>query len=493
MRRLLLYVALCSVFASLCACRTSVDRAVATDEEVSVYPDYKDVTIPYNIAPIDFAVDAKGDYLLTVEGECGSFCVRYGRESFRIPSAKWRKMLQNNRGRSLKLTIFERRNRSWAAFKPFEVAVAQEPVDDYIAYRLIAPGYELWSTMGIYQREVGSFDQSCIVRNSLTDRNCINCHSFCMQDPDKMLFHSRAKHAGTIVVDSGRIEKLDTRTAQTISPLVYPSWHPSGQYVAFSVNATRQSFHVADPNRIEVFDSASDVVAYDTRRHLIASCDLLSSPDSFETFPTFAPDGRTLYFCSARAVDSLPFTCRDVRYDLCSIAFDPDNMTFGNTVDTLCKVSDKGHSISFPRISPDGKYLAFTLHGYGNFSIWHNDADLCMIDLTDRRVFPLDKANSDSTESYHSWSSNSRWLVFGSRRDDGLYTRPYISYVDSSGEAHKPFMLPQRNPRHFYQSLLLSYNIPEFVTGKVKVKPYRLARKIANDSSIDSVTYRTEP
>jgi len=60
------------------------------------------------------------------------------------------------------------------------------------------------------------------------------------------------------------------------------------------------------------------------------------------------------------------------------------------------------------------------------------------------------------------------WFVFSSRRGDGLYTRPYFASIDENGKATKPFMLPQKDPR-FYDNSLNSFNVPEFVTSKVKV------------------------
>ena len=130
----------------------------------------------------------------------------------------------------------------------------------------------------------------------------------------------------------------------------------------------------------------------------------------------------------------------------------------------------KGRAHRFP-----GRYLAFTKHGYGNFSIWHKDADLWVIDLSNGALHSLTTANSDDVDSYHSWSGNSRWLVFSSRRDDGLYTRPYITHIDENGNESKPFMLPQRNPRRFYKDLMVSYNLPEFMEGPVRVSPHRIS------------------
>jgi len=135
-------------------------------------------------------------------------------------------------------------------------------------------------------------------------------------------------------------------------------------------------------------------------------------------------------------------------------------------VDTLVRVVENNASVSFPRISPDGKFLLFTLSDYGNFSIWHQEADLYLLDLMTGKYWPLHEVNSDNTESYHAWSSNSRWIVFSSRRVDGLYTIPFFAWIGQDGKAEKPFMLPQKDP-DFYLNTFYSFNIPEFVDSKV--------------------------
>lgn len=65
-----------------------------------------------------------------------------------------------------------------------------------------------------------------------------------------------------------------------------------------------------------------------------------------------------------------------------------------------------GVSATFPRISPDGRYLMFTQAQYGIFHIWHHDADLWLLDLKTGEARCMDEINSNDTESYHSWSSN---------------------------------------------------------------------------------------
>ena len=75
-------------------------------------------------------------------------------------------------------------------------------------------------------------------------------------------------------------------------------------------------------------------------------------------------------------------------------------------------------------------------------------------------------------------------MIFSSRRIDGLYTRPYIAYIGKDGKVGKPFLLPQKDTE-FYDRFMMSYNIPEFITGKVKVGGRVLGLKAKEDKGID--------
>ncbi len=475
------YIALLALFFS---CSDSVQVSETLDRKPAIVPDYADITIPANIAPLNFSLkDSMEDAQVVLSYSDQRIEVKSKDNQFVFPTSKWKRLLSSAAGNEVEVVVRVKEKGKWLEYAPVKWSVAAEPVDPYIAYRLIAPGYTLWNKMGLYQRDLESYTETPIIENKMSGRNCVNCHSFCMQNPDKMLFHMRETYPGTILVDGDKIEKLNTKTEQTISSLVYPSWHPSGKYVAFSVNNTKQGFHANDRNRIEVFDEASDVVVYDVVKHEIVTTAKLFSKDAFETFPTFSPDGKTLYFCTA-AARPIPKEYSEVKYNLCSIGFDPEARSFGSVVDTLYNAAVSGQSASFPRVSPDGKHVMYTVSGYGNFSIWHKDADLYMADLSTGESVPLDILNSDDVESYHSWSSNSRWVIFSSRRIDGLYTRPYIAYIDENGKACKPFLLPQKDTG-FYDRFMMSYNIPEFITGKVKVGGRVLGLKAKEDKGID--------
>ncbi len=233
------------------------------------------------------------------------------------------------------------------------------------------------------------------------------------------------------------------------------------------------------------------VVVYDTETHEILTTPLLHGTDRFESFPSFSPDGRTLYFSSSESVADMMNGYKKVRYSLCAIGFDPETRSYGTSVDTLYNARTEGRSASFPRVSPDGRWLLYTLSDYGGFAIWHKEADLWMIDLTCGAHSPLTAANGPDADSYHSWSSNSRWIVFAGRRLDGLYSRPFIARIGPDGEVGKAFVVPQRRV-DLYHRLVYSYNVPEFIKGKVKDRRRAISRSAKNDAGIDVTAIQAE-
>ena len=134
-----------------------------------------------------------------------------------------------------------------------------------------------------------------------------------------------------------------------------------------------------------------------------------------------------------------------------------------------------GKSATLPRISPDGRYILFSLGDFGQFHIWHTTSDLYVKDLKTGEVRKLSQASSDGSDSYHAWSSNGRWLVVASRRGDNNYSRAYIAYFDRNGKDHKAFLLPQEDPEQ-NTLLLKSYNVPELTRDAVSSAPNRLKR-----------------
>ena len=468
----LLYIFVFSLLITSCGVDEPKD-ARRLNESPSLFPDYTGVTVPANLAPLRCRLLNNADEAIAV--------VQFGEERivekakdgcFLFDIAPWQELMSKARGKSVEVRIYARNNGTWSLYKPFAINVATEDIDPWMAYRLIAPTNELWYEMGIYQRDLTSWEEKAVITNKRLDHNCMNCHSFHAQNTDRMMLHMRQLHGGTYLFTDGEMKKISGKMSDSIPNLVYPSWHPNGRYIAFSSNDITQMFHMGGGNRVEVYDKSSDVCVYDVDNHQALTHPLLHSDQRFETQPTFSADGKTLYFCSSQAQE-MPKDYNKVRYSLCSIACDAERFAFGETVDTLFNAEKEGASASFPRVSPDGKWLVFTHHNYGNFPIWHRDADLWMINLATGEARPMKTANSNNTESYHSWSSNSRWMAFASSRNDGLYTRAYLIYINDKGEESKPVMLPQEHP-DFNKEFMCSYNIPELIQKEITINTREL-------------------
>ena len=480
------------LFFAACTTETVCD-ARQEKEQPQIYPDYLGVTIPVNIAPLNFCMVDETALLIDaiVTDRHGYSLHSQGEESVDFDLDGWHQLLAQNRGDSLSVTVSAKYDDGWHTYRSFPIYVSPDSIDYGICYRLIAPGHEVWSKMGIYERDLSSFDERALIENTQFE-GCVNCHSFNRGNPANMSLHIRGKHGATLLCkDDGSMTAYNTKTDKTLGLCVYPYWHPSGRYIAYSTNVTKQTFHSAHSNRIEVFDEASDLQVYDIEKNELILSPLLKQDSVYETYPVFSADGRSLYFCAASALPEGNHQLDSIRYNLCRIDFDPATGNFGSRIDTIVDAAAQKKSISFPRPSYDGRFLCYTLSDYGQFSIWHHEAELHLLDLSTGQSRPMTGANSDDTESFHNWSTNSRWLVFSSRRDDGLYTRPYFCHVDTKGNVSKAFMLPQRNPRRFYRERFLSFNVPDFITGPTCFDGNKASR-IISDESRESFGVRKE-
>lgn len=447
-----------------------------------LYPDYSNLTIPVNIAPLNFKIEEEGEaFFVKLSAANGEFSMRSSDGTFYFSERKWKRFLAENTGSEIKYELFAKQNGKWKSFESFSNKITEAKVDPFLYYRLLYPGYESWTEISIVKRSLEDFSEKAVIENNVVGQNCVNCHAFNNQNADNFMFHMRGSLGGTYFVKDGDLKKFNLKTKEMKNGAVYPRWHPSGNFVAFSSNKVVQQFHSMDEKKIEVSDLNSSLVLYDVEKNEIMQIPVDKDRQFMDTYPEWSPDGTYLYFCRAKQIDD-DYDYRDTKYNLCRSAFNPETRTFGEA-EIVYNAEAIGKSVSFPRVSPEGNALVFTLHNYGCFSIWHKEADLYSVDLTDFSVSEC-KVNSDFTESYHSWSSNGRWLVFSSKRGDGLTARPYISYIDNKGNASKPFVLPQKDPG-FYKGFVKTFNIPEFAQADIDLTPGEI-RKVANKEAIQA-------
>ena len=467
------------------ACGNKIpDVFTESDDLPDIYPDYTNVTVPLNIAPLTFQMDGQVDDMVA-RLKAGDEEMVCGGGKVQPSMSEWHKLVQSalkQQPSAITVEVYVEKYNHWTRFKSFSIFVSPDSIDPYISYRLISPSYVTYEDLTINQRCLENYDESVIYDNMLcsedTKGQCINCHNYQQYNPERMQFHARHHQGGTVIAYDGTIRKVNMKNDSILSAGVYPTWHPWLPLIVYSTNLTAQSFHTVDPTKIEVFDTQSDLIAYDVEKDEVKNIE--NDPAELECFPFWAPDGKSLYFCSAH------FEYRDtidqgqeflmhfdeVRYKLYKKRFDPETLQFGPR--ELVFDADS-MSATLPRVSPDGRFLMFTLASYGVFHIWHHDADLWMMDLkVEGDARPMDELNSPDTESYHSWSSNGRWVVFSSRRYDGNYTRPFIAHIDSDGHGGKPFELPCANP-DYHRQFLKCYNVPEFMRGPVTISPQQFA------------------
>ena len=451
-----------------------------------MHPNYADITIPYNIAPLNFEIDSVERIEVLVKGERDWTFESRG-STMRFNERKWREMLDAERGNELLIHLTTLRDNEHCGWRSFTWTVSEDRIDNYLSYRLIEPAYEVWNELQIVERNVENFDERLLGDNISTDRSCMNCHTSNRAEHPANFMHVRGKRGGTIYSRDGKVRKINTSTPHTSGSAVYGEIERGGRYGIFTTADIVPILHLDARERMEVYDRSSDLIVIDFEEGTVSDNKAIRGTEYQETFPAFAADGRTVYFCRAVSRPQ-PDSTTKMMYSLCAIDFDPQTGRLGDEVRTVIDAESVGRSFSFPKCSPDGRWLMVTVSDYGTFPIWHSETDLWLVDLQSGAVDTLAAVNGRYSDSYHSWSSTSRWVVFASKRDDRVYGRPYIAHVDSLGQVSAPFVLPQRDPAR-YRTTLKSMNIPELYP-QAESYDARAVRRVYFDMEAETFEYK---
>jgi len=462
-------------------------ECVEVDREARIYPDYRSIVIPPNIAAMNFAVCENGEFycarIKSVKG--GSIEVFSRTGKIEINPKRWSRLLRQNKGEKLEIEVLcKGKDGKWLRYSPIRNTIAHEEIDAYVVYRKIHPGYRTWRDVGIYQRDLGSYGESVVLDNSYFNGECLNCHAFCNNKTDKMLMGLRSGKYSSyeLIVNNGKASKIGTKFG-------YTSWHPSGKIAVYSINTVYQLFHHARKEEYrDVIDIDSALVYYDVESETVKRCEHLSKKNRLETYPGWSSDGKYLYYCSApikwptnQVEEITQEMVEGVKYDLMRISYDLKRDQWGEP-EVIVSAEESGKSALEPRVSPDGRWLLFCMCDYSCFPVYQPSSDLYMIDLErgqvdGKFVYRRLDANSEASESWHSWSSNSRWIAFSSKRMHGSFTRTYFSYVDVNGIVSKPFVLPQKDPG-YYEACLRAFSVPELVIEPVRMTKETLGKVV---------------
>ena len=434
-----------------------------TDRTSFMFPDYQEVTIPCNIAPLNFYyTDPDLTRAVTVFSSGGESVTFRGREVV-WKEKVWKRLVASASGSEIE--VVSTLKSGTVEEKRWKIHVSDDPIDPYLTYRLIEPGFEVWDDLEIVERHLESFESKVISDWRHTANKCMNCHIHSQARGDLSMFYLRGEGGGAILNRNGTLRKLSLRDSSMISPTVYGEIHPAGRFGVFSTNIIIPGMHSFANRRMEVFDTASDLCVADFDNNEMMSFPATARDDVFETFPVFSADGKWVYYCAAPA-RPVPAEINQLMYSLVRVPFDAATGTLGAQADTVWSASAHGLSVCHPKASPDGRWLLFTVADYGTFPINHRECDLRMLDLKTGNIFTLDEVNADGSDTYHSWSSTSKWFVFASKRGDGMFGKPWFSHVSEDGSVTKPFLLPQEDP-HFYDNMLRSFNVPDLGSSSV--------------------------
>jgi tetratricopeptide (TPR) repeat protein len=244
---------------------------------------------------------------------------------------------------------------------------------------------------------------------------------------------------------------------------------PTGRYVVSTVKD--RSVFVAIPDLMIsqlFFPIKGILVVYDRDTKTFTPLPGADDPQYVQTNAVWSPDGKELVFARAKAhrvehmeqlngalldqkdvpeftVDKKPF-----RYDLYRIPFNDGK---GGTPLPVEGASNDGMSNYFPKYSPDGKWIVFTKSN--SYMLLQPDSELWIVPAKGGAARKL-AHNTPRMNSWHSWSSNSRWLVFSSKVN-GPYTQLFLTHIDENGDDSPPVLLER------FTSTDRAANIPEFV------------------------------
>lgn len=160
----------------LVACQPQPEHVKESGNQPDIYPDYVGVTVPTEIAPLNFAMtDEAVDWIcVTVEGSKGGQVTSAGEDTdFDID--EWHQLLTRNKGGQLNVHVTARKEGQWTSYKSFSINVSPLPLGEWgITYRRIAPSYSMYGLMGIWQRCLSNFEETPLLKTSQIPGMCVN-------------------------------------------------------------------------------------------------------------------------------------------------------------------------------------------------------------------------------------------------------------------------------------------------------------------------------
>ncbi len=341
-------------------------------------------------------------------------------------------MLEINKGNTIQATVYVKRDGVWFHFPTIRYQIAPEPIDTWVVYRMVQPSFTELGSITLVQRNLESFEEKVLFKKS----------------------------------------HINQTNEQSLTQSLFPACHPKLPLLACAVNRKGDFISLLDREIAHPFNNGSYIQFMTTDKNAKTTKPTKVSAGVLEAFPSWNQNGTLLFSSISVPVKRTGVAPTTVQFNLTRRRFDPSTASIG-PADTLLNASLLGKSAILPSISPDGNHLLFCLTETGNAPIWNNGCDLCLMNTENWTWQKLDILNSPEADNQACWSSNGRWIIFCSDREDGCFARLYIAYLDKEGMVHKPFALPQRHPE-YNQQVFQSCNTPECIPERTATSQLRM-------------------
>ena len=419
------------------------------------------------------------------------------RRRWRIPDDVWDAIRQNAAGGKrvtlrvkgiLRGRFLSKGRESVHRSRIVAFTVAEHPADNAVIYRRVAPPFYSKKTPNMFVRDVREKTDRVFLGSRR--RYCFNCHTFSSKSGTRGKLALQVRYSGRrdldhhtffSVYDIDRREGRRTILPFKIQMTTWMSWSPDETLLAFSGNQQITAYLPITLETQSIGQPSSDIGVYDLAAQRAALLPGASDDNTLELYPYWTPEGDALVYSSAPAGRHPIHT----QYELMVIRY--NHGKGGQPVALLPPPNEgeKPRSSYFARFSPDGRWLSWVSSDYG--SLIKASSDIYLFDWKNRtkpgtRPKKLASNAPFAADSWHSWSSNSRWLVFASKRDDGVFARLYLTHINDNGDASPAVRLPLNDP-----TVRISFNIPEFVRDVPPVDDRDLFRGVNADAKVLNV------
>jgi len=403
--------------------------------------------------------------------------------SWQPTEVDWSNIKLQSTGRDAQFTVIGMdKEGNTLSSNQIHIQTSTDPVGDSIFYREVPlPFIEAVQDPSRIKWRLGSVDSIERPHAVLEDLPvCGNCHSF---SADGQTLGLDVDYGN----DKGGYAILDVEKDMVLNDEKIITWSdykrddkeatfgllsqvsPDGRYVVSTVKD--RAVFVATPG-IEYsqlfFPIKGILVVYDREKETFLELPGADDAGYVQSDPTWSPDGKYIVFARSKAYmkpsianstsvllgdKEVPEFTEDkepYKYDLYRIPFNDGQ---GGKAEPVAGASHNGKSNFFAKFSPDGKWIVFTQAE--NYMLLMPDSELFIIPAEGGEPRRL-SANTPNMNSWHSFSSNSRWLVFSSKVN-GPYTQLHLTHIDEDGNSTPPVVLDR-----FTESDRAA-NIPEFV------------------------------